>query len=377
MKKIFLLSAVCAMLVLLLSSCAVLNAIGISDYVFEEDGDEYVFAGVGESKETEITVPDSFKGKPVTSIGNRAFLYNALAGMLAGDEAVEITSITLPETITKIGKEAFANNEKLASVNIPDSVTEIGEGAFFGCSSITSITIPEGVTEIADYTFGDCSSLKSITIPASVTKIGAAAFAGCSSLETITLPDGVTEISASCFEDCMSLKNFTISENIVSIGERAFKRCTSLGAMTIPATVTTLGDNVFEYVGQSVEISVCYDEAAPEGWSEKWYYDMNGGKAINTSEVFYNNVVVPNIAKAEELQEKIDSCDARYKELNNLIGQANEASKPYQASGNSTMVKYYRDLINGYKDQQRSVLNQKEEYKEQLEALQTTSQING
>ena len=57
---------------------------------------------------------------------------------------------------------------------------------FSGCNSLISITIPDSVTSIGDEAFSDCTSLTSITIPDSVTSIGDRAFYGCYSL-TVTV----------------------------------------------------------------------------------------------------------------------------------------------------------------------------------------------
>ena len=57
---------------------------------------------------------------------------------------------------------AFSSCSGLTSVTIPDSVTSIGKYAFFGCRGLTSVTIPDSVTSIGDYSFNDCSSLTSI-----------------------------------------------------------------------------------------------------------------------------------------------------------------------------------------------------------------------
>ena len=180
----------------------------------------------------DIVLPSKIEGKPVTSIGWRAFWYCS-----------SLTSITIPDSITSIGTCAFEGCKKLTQINvdkantvylsvngvlfnkektelirypagktdtayaIPDRVTSIGWGTFSGCSSLTSITIPDGVTSIGDLAFDGCNSLTSITIPNSVTSIGDEAFFLCSSLTSITIPDSVTSIEDSAFSGCSSLKD--------------------------------------------------------------------------------------------------------------------------------------------------------------------------
>ncbi len=96
------------------------------------------------------------------------------------------TSITLPDTITTIGVNAFADWTGLVSIDIPDSVTTIGDSAFYNCSSLREITIPDSVTTIGDYAFYGCTSLRKITIPESVTDFGSQTLYDCYSLTSIT-----------------------------------------------------------------------------------------------------------------------------------------------------------------------------------------------
>ncbi len=70
-------------------------------------------------------------------------------------------------------------------VTIPDSVTGIGYNAFGGCTGLTSVTIPDSVTSIGDLAFSRCESLTSAAIPDSVTSIGEEAFASCTGLTDI------------------------------------------------------------------------------------------------------------------------------------------------------------------------------------------------
>ena len=110
----------------------------------------YNIADVDYSGAHGITIPSTYKGVPVTSIGDGAFRYATLY------------DISIPDSITSIGDEAFYYCDNLTNLTIPDSVISIGYMAFYGCSSLTSITIPDSVTSIGDEAFLGCSSLTSI-----------------------------------------------------------------------------------------------------------------------------------------------------------------------------------------------------------------------
>ena len=178
---------------------------------------------------TSVTIPDS-----VTWIGQNAF-----------SGCTSLTSVTIPNSVTTIYYFAFENCTSLTSVIIPDSVTTIANLAFRGCSGLTSVTISGSVRWIGDSTFDGCIGLTSVTIPDSVTGIGSCAFRHCTSLTSVTIPNGVTSIGYSAFDGCSSLTSVIIPDSVTSIGYSAFGGCSSLTNATIPNSVTSIGYGAF------------------------------------------------------------------------------------------------------------------------------------
>ena len=156
-----------------------------------------------------------------------------------------LKSVTIPNSVTKIGDGAFSSCDHLQSVTIPNSVTKIGDKAFSCCRSLQSVTIPNSVTSIGDEAFSGCYSLQSVTIPNSVKSIGYRAFFLCESLQSVTIPNSVTSIGDYAFYSCKSLQSVTIPNSVTKIGDGAFRDCKSLQSITIPNSVTNIGDYAF------------------------------------------------------------------------------------------------------------------------------------
>ena len=120
------------------------------------------------------------------------------------------------------------------------------------CSSLTSVTIPNSVTKISRNAFSYCSALTSVTIPNSVIKIGEGAFKTCSALTSVTIPNSVTTIEEEAFRDCTNLQKVNIGNSVKTIRTSAFNNCTSITQISSEAVVPpTCELNVFAYVNKS------------------------------------------------------------------------------------------------------------------------------
>jgi hypothetical protein len=187
-----------------------------------------------------VSIPSSFNGVPVIGFGT-SFRNTA------------ITSITIPETVTKIDDAAFQGCNYLTSVSIPNSVTSIGEWAFHGCK-MTALTIPNSVTTIGRSAFQVCMNLESIRIPENIETIEVDTFKGCYKLASVTMGNMVTTIKSGAFQFCWDLPTLNLSDSLTNIESLAFSSCNELISITIPPSVVNIGDYAFSFCGELTEV---------------------------------------------------------------------------------------------------------------------------
>ena len=194
----------------------------------------------------EVTVPETVvynqKIYTVTEIGDFAFNYD------------NSTSITLPNTIIKIGDNAFNGNHNLTSMTLPESVATIGRYAFQGCWKLKSITIPNSVTEIGCSAFYGCNRLKSVSLPNSLTTLGDELFDGCVALDEVNIPTQLKLIPNRLFRDCSSLKSIVLPDSLKTICYEAFRGCSSLSSISIPSSIDEICERAFYNCSSLVDI---------------------------------------------------------------------------------------------------------------------------
>ena len=250
-------------------------------FVFDDSLDTVSVAGLTEYGKTlqSIQIPSIYRGKAVTNITDTAF-----------NNATNIASVVIPNSVTSIGLGAFSGCSSLESMTIPfvgatkEGTEDTHFGYIFGASSYSNNddyvpaslkeVIITGGTSIGDWAFAGCNALTSVAIGNGVTSIGEGAFQGCSSLTSVTIPDSVTSIGSAAFNGCDNLqyneydnalylgndenpyvvlikvkdKSITlvnINASTKVIYDSAFEGCTSLTPVTIPDSVTSIGEGAF------------------------------------------------------------------------------------------------------------------------------------
>lgn len=167
-----------------------------------EEGNISIMEYKGSSEN--VAIPDNFDGFSVDSIGDNAF------------REKDVVSVTIPDSVTLIGRSAFFSCSKLKSVVIGKSVVTISGYAFYNCKSLEKIVIPDSVKKIKEYAFYQCKNLTSVDFGNSLEKIGNDAFCYCSSLTSVVIPDSVKDIHFGAFSDCERLTDFTIGKSVLS-----------------------------------------------------------------------------------------------------------------------------------------------------------------
>ena len=263
---------------------------GIYKYAYKENEDGTAtitdFLGPVDSTKTPdpytITVPTKLDGRKVTGLGESSF-----SGTYSPDHPKDyillsfcnqIQSVTIPESVTSIGKSAFEHCSNLDSLTINGVATSmIGAYAFASCTSLTSLSLVGSFQTIGDSAFVNCG-MTSLTIDATITsiekyafssrfltslsltgnvqKIGDYAFANCTSLTSLSLTGNVQKIGDHAFDSCSSLNTVTFPKSPTSIGSYAFDSCTSLNSIEIPGTVTEIGDCAFYHCSGLTSVKI-------------------------------------------------------------------------------------------------------------------------
>ena len=275
----------------------------------DSNGSGYAVTGIGSCNDTDLVIPATYNGIPVTAIANAAFINNTT-----------IKSVIIPDNVKTIEMNAFRACSYLHTVDIGNGVEiiegEAIEAAFYQCRSLKNLKLGNSLKVIPTWGFAECTSLESVVIPDSVEYIGGGAFGGCTKLYNVVIGSGVKicgdaagnpfigcekllisengvyyvdkwlvhidptvesfalksntvgissyalssdkllsvtfnsrlkYVNSYAFYEATSIKSIELPTGVVSIGECAFWRCTSLEKIVIPTTCVE-ASNIF-YAG--------------------------------------------------------------------------------------------------------------------------------
>ena len=244
-------------------------------FTLNEDGQSFSVSYHKLSTVTEVVIPETYQGLPVTKIADRAF-----------QNAMNVQSLTIPASITAMGNRSFMHCQNLKKVNFLGTVNQWAEidfsiaiGAptqfagdlYINGELLTSAHIT--ATKISDWAFYNCKSLTSVTIGDNVQSIGANAFANCSSLgieygnayyigttanpykvlirakstyiTSAQLHQDTEIICGFAFNNCLNLQNVQLNEKLTVIGDSAFQDCQEIRELYLPASVTKMSASMF------------------------------------------------------------------------------------------------------------------------------------
>lgn len=188
-----------------------------------------------------------------------------------------LEEVRLPANITQLEDySSFANCKMLKSVILPEKLEEIPASLFEGCSALTTLVIPNTVTKIGKNAFKE-SGLTQITLPESLTTIEASAF-NKTKLETITIPEKVTAIPSGCFSLCENLREVILPNTLTTISQNAFEDCPILESINIPSSLENIGKRAFKNC-KNLKLSntLRFPDSMKEIGDEAFYYCTNLG----------------------------------------------------------------------------------------------------
>lgn len=220
-----------------------------SHFSLNNDGKSYTLVMYTDGKRERISVPETYRGLPVTGIADTAFMFcdnlkylhisryiteisfsshSNLAELTVDSQNPAYKCIGDCLIDTRDGTLVSGGNNSVIPTD--GSVTKIGDKAFYGCEQLTEINIPASVISIGSEAFYNCEALSSVTFAesSSLESIGASAFKFCLTLTEIIIPESVTLIDSSAFENCYLLERVTFGDKLEEIKYRAFYNCTAL-----------------------------------------------------------------------------------------------------------------------------------------------------
>ena len=230
------------------------------------DGTYYAVAGIGNVKASEITIPETYAGKPVKVIAREAFA-----------NCTGITAIEIPASVTNVEVDAFKGCTGLLQQE--GGVTYVGKWAVDCDKTATQVTLRNDTVGVAQGAFYQCAELTNVSIPASVKNICAGAFTECEKL--IQKVDGGLYVDK-WLVGTYAAKELTIRQNTVGFAAMAFRegKLATGGVFVVPSGVKYINDWAF---ANAVNFPYVILHDGVEGIGFGAFYNTTGLKGISLS----------------------------------------------------------------------------------------------
>ena len=259
-------------------------------YSLNTDEKGYTVVGIGYCEDTDLVIPATYRGLPVTAIGSNAF-----------ESVRSFKSVSIPASVTTIGEYAFAHCGVTSVTFATNSqLTTVDRYAFFSSSSLQSIALPDGVTTIGEAAFNGCNNITSISIPDSITTIedraldfNSSAFTVYNNAKYLGNSTNPYLVLVKATDTSRTTCNIHTGAKIILIF--AFDNCTSLKSVTIPNSVTTICNAAFYYCNS---LSTMYYGGTAEEWADI-SIDSTGNDKLTSATVYYYSETVPALNEDE------------------------------------------------------------------------------
>jgi hypothetical protein len=286
-----------------------------------------VYSGAGQSSDSSISEDTAVQEEEQTEADIQAVVNGNAIVNKAFYRDDTLLSFQIPSGVEEIGDFAFARSG-LTSIQIPNGVTKIGNGAFYHCDQLSTVSIPSTVTEIEPDAFANTKWLENwyagadvsdflvvgngillaykgndavVTLPSNVKTVAPGVFRDHQEITQVNLPDCIKTIGEEAFEGCTNLKNISGGSGLQQIKDKAFYEC-PIETVRIPASVESIGLMAFGGSGQTDSI-VFLGSAIPKVTYEKSATRLSNDRGLCFTDI--TTAVVPAQVRASELENTV------------------------------------------------------------------------
>ena len=270
------------------SGCTNLSSLTLPDSV--EDVGSAAFSATNISninfpKNLNTVGENPFKQTPYATVNTKSGGLYWKNWLISYDD--DATSVTIKAGTEHIADAAFMESHVGGTISLPYGIKTIGERTFLG-SFFTEITIPDSVTKIGRYAFDQCLSLEKIVLSKNLSSIEAETFSYCYQLKSLEIPESVTYIGSLAFFESGIVRSqtdspikyvdnwivgiakvsskLTIREGVVGVAENVFYG-SSLSEVIIPKSVQYIAPHSFNYKDKNLKF-YCYSGSAAEKYAK-------------------------------------------------------------------------------------------------------------